>query len=74
MTTVRARRRALEPRFPDAVVIGEVTNFAGEWTNGDDRYHGVIRLPSSATRAAQRSFADVINNGPQHLKEYLSVN
>jgi len=42
LEVAKAMRLALQERFPSAVMIGEVMNYAAEWTNGDDRYHGVM--------------------------------
>jgi glycosidase len=40
--TARAMRMALQQRFPEAVLLGEVMCFAGEWCNGADTFHGVM--------------------------------
>ena len=42
LATARAMRQAIRQRFPDAVMIGEIMNYGGEWTNGNDKYHGVM--------------------------------
>ena len=42
LEVARAIRLALRQTFPSAVLIGEVMNYAAEWTNGDDKYHGVM--------------------------------
>lgn len=42
MYIIRTIRQALQQRFPDAIMIGEVTNYAGEWIDESDKYHGVM--------------------------------
>jgi glycosidase len=42
LPVVRAMRRAIRRRFPDAVLLGEVMCFAGEWCNSDEAFHGVM--------------------------------
>jgi alpha-glucosidase len=42
MPIINKIREALRQRFPNAVMIGEVTNFAGEWIDQNDKYHGVM--------------------------------
>jgi glycosidase len=35
-------RQALRQKYPNAIMIGEVTNFAGAWIDQNDQYHGVM--------------------------------
>jgi alpha-glucosidase len=39
---VREMRTAVSQRFPDAVLLGEVMCYAGDWCNRDDVFHGVM--------------------------------
>ena len=39
---VREMREAVEERFPDAVLLGEVMCYAGDWCNRNDVFHGVM--------------------------------
>ncbi len=42
LPTVRAMRKAVAKRFPDAVLLGEVMCYAGNWCGGNDAFHGVM--------------------------------
>ena len=42
LKAARAMRQALRQRFPGASMIGEVMAYAARWTNGNDKYHGVM--------------------------------
>ena len=42
LPVVREIRKAIRKNFPDAVLLGEVMCFAGEWCNRDDVLHGVM--------------------------------
>jgi glycosidase len=42
LPVVRAMRQTLHRRFPNAVLLGEVMCFAGEWCNNDNVFHGVM--------------------------------
>jgi alpha-glucosidase len=39
---VREMRAAVKREFPDAVLLGEVMCFAGDWCSRDDVFHGVM--------------------------------
>ena len=39
---VRKIRAAVRQRYPDAVLLGEVMCYAGDWCNRDDVFHGVM--------------------------------
>lgn len=42
LPVVRAMRKAIQRRFPEAVLLGEVMCFAGQWCNHDGAFHGVM--------------------------------
>lgn len=42
LLVVRAMRQTIARRFPDAVLLGEVMCFAGDWCNRDDVFHGAM--------------------------------
>lgn len=42
LKTIHAVRQVLRQRFPGAALIGEVMAYAARWTQGDDKYHGVM--------------------------------
>jgi alpha-glucosidase len=42
LPVVRAMRDAIGRAYPDAVLLGEVMSFAGDWCRGDDVFHGVM--------------------------------
>ena len=42
LTVVREMRKSLRQRFPDAVLLGEVMCYAGDWCNTDKVFHGVM--------------------------------
>lgn len=39
---IRAIRQALRLKYPHAVMIGEVMNYAADWIDSTDKYHGVM--------------------------------
>ncbi len=42
LKTVRAMRKISRQHFPDAVLLGEIMSFAGDWCNNDQVFHGVM--------------------------------
>lgn len=42
LNIIRIIRKTLQEKYPHAVMIGEVTNFAGDWINEHEKYHGVM--------------------------------
>jgi glycosidase len=42
LKTVREMREVMRQRFPDAVMLGEIMSFAGDWCNNDQVFHGVM--------------------------------
>ncbi|HUK82332.1 MAG TPA: glycoside hydrolase family 13 protein [Verrucomicrobiae bacterium] len=42
LDVVRAMRAAVRRSFPDAVLLGEVMCYAGDWCNNDKVFHGVM--------------------------------
>jgi glycosidase len=42
LKTVRNMRKISRQNFPDAVLLGEIMSFAGDWCNNDQVFHGVM--------------------------------
>jgi len=42
LRTVGEMRKVIRQRFPDAVLLGEVMCYAGDWCNNDQVFHGVM--------------------------------
>jgi alpha-glucosidase len=42
LRTVGEMRKVIGQRFPDAVLLGEVMCYAGDWCNNDQVFHGVM--------------------------------
>ena len=42
LRTVREMRKVIRQRFPDAVLLGEVMCYAGDWCNNEQVFHGVM--------------------------------